>query len=293
MTTHEELMILVDQYASACADAAANPTHATAAAYKGLARSNVADELERLRAQMAQTPAEGALYGWAYMVNGTHQGFLRGTEPPPDDAYDSGTLVALYTGHPQPKGTQAVQSIPGWPLNYVHENKSEGTWEIGVFDFEDDRFSPVITVDTGIYYRPQDAEPMARLILKLLTATTPPTQSPAPAPEALAAHENAILERGIQLGMYRERQRAQALAEQAEAASPAVAPDRTAVMRQALDALQGALSTCRNRVYPDVAEQRPTPHAVKVLRKVEAAIPVLKDALASKPPVQPKEPTHD
>lgn len=76
---------------------------------------------------------------------------------------------------------EPVAAIPGWPLNYVHENKSEGTWEIGVFDFDDDRFSPVITVDTGIYYRPQDAEPLARLILKLLKGATPA----APAPEPL------------------------------------------------------------------------------------------------------------
>lgn len=40
--------------------------------------------------------------------------------------------------------------------------------------------------------------------------------APAQQAEQAAAHDNATLERGIQLGMYRERQRAEALAQQAQ-----------------------------------------------------------------------------
>lgn len=91
------------------------------------------DELAKLK-KGSPAPAERGVYGWAYMVNGAHQGFLRGSEPPPDDAYDAGTLVALHAGKPQPKGMPV-----GWRPEVVafadamerklRANEWKGTWK--------------------------------------------------------------------------------------------------------------------------------------------------------------------
>lgn len=35
-------------------------------------------------------------FGYFYIVNGVHEGFCKGGEPPPDDSYDEGTLVPVY-----------------------------------------------------------------------------------------------------------------------------------------------------------------------------------------------------
>ena len=39
---------------------------------------------------------EREAFGYFYIVNGVHEGFCKGVEPPPDDSYDEGTLVPVY-----------------------------------------------------------------------------------------------------------------------------------------------------------------------------------------------------
>jgi len=64
----------------------------------------------------------------------------------------------------------AAPAVPqGWVFNHAQQS-SAGIWEIGYRDDEDDRFSPIVTVDTGLYYQPQDAEPLAKAILAMLSA---------------------------------------------------------------------------------------------------------------------------
>lgn len=60
----------------------------------------------------------------------------------------------------------------GWTFNHARRHPDpdqDGAWEIGFIDDEDDRFSPIITVDTGLYYQDDQAEPLARAILAKLT----------------------------------------------------------------------------------------------------------------------------
>jgi hypothetical protein len=77
------------------------------------------------------------------------------------------------------------EALAGWKLNHVQFSRDrEGIAEIGYLDPEDDRFSPVVTVDTGLYYQPNDAVPLARMILDALA-----TQPPAPADRVALAEE--------------------------------------------------------------------------------------------------------
>lgn len=62
------------------------------------------------RAPMTKdTASQTAPFGWAYRVNGTHDLFHWGAEPPPDDAYDAGTLVAVYAGAAPPAAPEQAQ----------------------------------------------------------------------------------------------------------------------------------------------------------------------------------------
>lgn len=76
----------------------------------------------------------------------------------------------------------------GWKFNHAQRSKDdEGVWEIGFLDDEDDRFSPILTVDTGLYYQDNDAEPLARAILaRLATPPAPGVPTPLPSKDALA-----------------------------------------------------------------------------------------------------------
>lgn len=56
--------------------------------------------MEAWRTANAAPAQQAEPYGHAYTVNGVHQCFDRGAEPPPDDAYDAGSLVPVYTGAP-------------------------------------------------------------------------------------------------------------------------------------------------------------------------------------------------
>lgn len=72
-----------------------------------------------------------------------------------------------------------AELLKGWKLNHVQFVRGSGKAEIGYLDAEDDRFSPIVTVDTGLYYQPDDAAPLARAILALLAAT-PACAAPVP-----------------------------------------------------------------------------------------------------------------
>lgn len=68
----------------------------------------------------------------------------------------------LYLHPPAPA---VAEPLKGWKLNHVQFVPGSGKAEIGYLDPEDDRFSPIVTVDTGLYYEPNQAHPLAVAIL--------------------------------------------------------------------------------------------------------------------------------
>lgn len=90
----------------------------------------------------------------------------------------------------------APEPLKGWKLNHVQFVRGTGKAEIGYLDSEDDRFSPIVTVDTGLYYEPDQAHPLAIAILEALQATHPPR---APLPETLHTFLNAAAGEGLVL----------------------------------------------------------------------------------------------
>jgi len=73
----------------------------------------------------------------------------------------------------------------GWKFNHAQQQTDDdgpvdGVWEIGFLDPEDDRFSPIVTVDAGLYYQDKDAEPLARAILARLATSDVPVQGSEP-----------------------------------------------------------------------------------------------------------------
>lgn len=57
----------------------------------------------------------------------------------------------------------------GWKFNHARQSADDpGVWEIGWLEEGDDWFSPIVTVDTGLYYQTDDAGPLARAILDRL-----------------------------------------------------------------------------------------------------------------------------
>lgn len=82
------------------------------------------------------------------------------------------TAEAAAEAQPAPEPVAGVaEPLPGWKLNHARRHPDPdqaGSWEIGFLDDEDDRFSPIITVDTGLYFQEKHAEPLARAILSRL-----------------------------------------------------------------------------------------------------------------------------
>ena len=77
--------------------------------------------------------------------------------------------TALAQQEPEP-----VEPLKGWKLNHARKHPDEeGVAEIGYFDPEDDRFAPILTVDTGLYYQDAQALPLAVAILSMLSAHPP------------------------------------------------------------------------------------------------------------------------
>lgn len=72
------------------------------------------------------------------------------------------------TAEPQP---EPVAIPDGWGFNHA-QAADDGLWDVGHLN-EDDYFSAVIRVDTGNYFMPEDAEPIARAILALLRRAQP------------------------------------------------------------------------------------------------------------------------
>ena len=75
----------------------------------------------------------------------------------------------------QPQQEPVAEVLRGWKLNHAQQESegNPGMWEVGHLN-EDDVFSPVITINTGLYYQDADAEPMARAVLAAITS--PPAQ---------------------------------------------------------------------------------------------------------------------
>lgn len=91
----------------------------------------------------------------------------------------------------------ACAPVPdGWTFNEAriaddHE-AGDGVWQVGHLN-EDDVFSPIVTVDTGNYFQPQDAEPMARAILARVTAPAEGPAEPSEAERLRAAQAAAVM----------------------------------------------------------------------------------------------------
>lgn len=103
-----------------------------------------------------------------------------------DETSATASVAGLSAGR-QGAIPEVAELLKGWKLNHVQFERGSGTAEIGYLDPEDDRFSPIIKVDTGLYYRPQDAAPLASAILAAIAAApTSPERAPDPARAALA-----------------------------------------------------------------------------------------------------------
>jgi len=84
-------------------------------------------------------------------------------------------MPGLMPAQPEPAAPSvAPEPLKGWKLNHVQFVRGSGKAEIGYLDSEDDRFSPIVTVDTGLYYEPDQAHPLAVAILGALQAAHPP-----------------------------------------------------------------------------------------------------------------------
>ena len=83
-------------------------------------------------------------------------------------------LVSAALAQPEPAAPAVVDPLKGWKLNHVQFVRGSGKAEIGYLDPEDDRFAPIVTVDTGLYYEPNQAHPLAVAILGALQDAPPP-----------------------------------------------------------------------------------------------------------------------
>lgn len=84
----------------------------------------------------------------------------------------------LEPGEIEGSGMWHPKPLPaGWKFNHARQAEEPGIWEIGWLENEDDSFSPIITVDTGLYYQDQAAGPLARAILDRLAEPDTPGDS--------------------------------------------------------------------------------------------------------------------
>lgn len=110
--------------------------------------------------------------GEAYM-SGWFDGRDSGASPPPAvqpaEADHDTEHEQRWPNAVTPAEVPKCRKTLGWKFNHTQKREGdeddEGVWEIGYLDSEDDRFSPILTVDTGLYYQDKDAEPLARAIL--------------------------------------------------------------------------------------------------------------------------------
>jgi hypothetical protein len=124
----------------------------------------------------------------------------------------------------QGQAPQPVPAFKGWQINHARAKPDEvGVWEVGFLDDQDETFSPIVTVDTGLYYAETHAEPMARAILAWLAGASPQAAVPAEPTTAmvtagaLALHHVSIGEfdatddevRAVWNAMYAARPQAQ------------------------------------------------------------------------------------
>jgi len=88
-----------------------------------------------------------------------------------------GAFMASKAAQPSAQG-EAVELLKGWKLNHVQFVRGSGTAQIGWLDPEDDSFYPIVTVDTGLYYQPDAAVPLAQAIFDTLaSAPAAPAQA--------------------------------------------------------------------------------------------------------------------
>jgi hypothetical protein len=88
-------------------------------------------------------------------------------------AEDQKALDTLRAALERPE-QEPVEPLKGWKLNHARKHPDdEGVAEIGYLDPEDDRFAPILTIDTGLYYQDAQALPLAVAILSMLSAQPP------------------------------------------------------------------------------------------------------------------------
>lgn len=82
----------------------------------------------------------------------------------------------------------SAEPMKGWKLNHTRKGPEDGMAEIGYLDPEDDHFSPIVTVDTGLYYQADQAMPLAVAILGAIAGAAPQQTAPqAPTVQPLPA----------------------------------------------------------------------------------------------------------
>jgi hypothetical protein len=136
----------------------------------------------RARLQQALHVATAAAYPVALIA--ALRAALEQPKPPPEAqteaerlAYCAGWWAAMEQKREQPV-QEPVEPLKGWKLNHARKHPDEeGVAEIGYLDPEDDRFAPILTVDTGLYYQDAQALPLAVAILSTLSAH-PPRRDP-------------------------------------------------------------------------------------------------------------------
>lgn len=72
----------------------------------------------------------------------------------------------------------SAEPMKGWKLNHTRKGPEDGMAEIGYLDPEDDHFSPIVTVDTDLYYQADQAMPLAVAILGAIAGAAPQQTAP-------------------------------------------------------------------------------------------------------------------
>jgi hypothetical protein len=129
----------------------------------GLLRDSV-DELRQFVVSRAQ-PASSDAKMWQVLLEAWQ------TSSYGQPSHQKAMVLAMTNLHAtltKPVRQDAAEPLKGWKLNHVQFERGSGKAQIGYLDPEDDRFAPILTVDTGQYYQPNQAHPLAVEILSML-----------------------------------------------------------------------------------------------------------------------------
>lgn len=120
---------------------------------------------------------------------------------------------------------EAAEPLKGWKLNHVQFERGSGKAQIGYLDPEDDRFAPILTVDTGQYCQPNQAHPLAVAILSALEHAAKSTAKPVEEVVAWYVMRNAPgFRHGMRLGPFWKRSDAEEWLDDRHTLHPLCAP---------------------------------------------------------------------